>query len=95
MSRILPPDAFILADHCRHTNAGVVVQDRAQLDALNDRPIGSVIFHLETKENLVENMFLTFRMKLKYNRMTICFSLFRAYRPMITCFVIPIDLNHQ
>lgn len=45
----LPLAAFILADHCRHTNAGVVVQDRAQLDALND-PIGSAIFHLETKK---------------------------------------------
>lgn len=45
-----PLAAFILADRCRHTGAGVVVQDRAQLDALNDRPIGSSIFHLETKE---------------------------------------------
>lgn len=46
------------------------MEDRAQREALNDCPIGSAIFYLETKEKIVKKTFLTFDINLRCDRMT-------------------------
>lgn len=80
--------AFILADHCRHTNAGVVVHDRAQLDALNDRPIGSAIFHFGDQIKMSgEDFFdVSHQPQMWQNDFFLVCS--ELYRPVFSCFVI-------